>query len=62
MEWEDEQVGTIKGTGLVPRFSETPSKIWRGTTARGADNLRIYHELLGYSVAEVERMAANGVL
>ncbi len=62
MEWEDEQVGAIKGTGPVPRFSQTPSKIWRGTTARGADNLRIYHELLGYSVAEVERMAANGVL
>jgi crotonobetainyl-CoA:carnitine CoA-transferase CaiB-like acyl-CoA transferase len=48
VEWHDEQLGrSIKGTAPAPRFSETPAKIWRGTTAPGADNAKIFGELLG---------------
>jgi crotonobetainyl-CoA:carnitine CoA-transferase CaiB-like acyl-CoA transferase len=42
IEWEDEVVGKVKGTGVTPRFSATPGKIWRGTTLPGADNDRIF--------------------
>ena len=41
IEWEDEVVGKVRGTGVTPRFSATPGKIWRGTTLPGADNERI---------------------
>ena len=42
IEWDDEVVGKVKGTGVAPRFSATPGKIWRGTTLPGADNERIF--------------------
>lgn len=62
IEWEDEQVGRLKGTRPVPVFSKTPQKIWRGSTAMGADNARIYGELLGYSAEDLARMRERGVL
>ena len=62
IEWEDEQVGPITGTGTVPRFSRTPGKIWRGTSARGADNQAIYGKLLGYSEAQIAAMHESGAI
>ena len=31
VEWEDEQVGKVKGIGVAPKFSLTPGKIVRGS-------------------------------
>jgi crotonobetainyl-CoA:carnitine CoA-transferase CaiB-like acyl-CoA transferase len=46
IEWEDEALGMkVKGTGVTPRFSATPGKIWRGTTLPGADNETIFDML-----------------
>ncbi len=45
IEWDDEIVGRIRGTGVTPRFSATPGKIWRGATLPGADNDRIFDML-----------------
>jgi crotonobetainyl-CoA:carnitine CoA-transferase CaiB-like acyl-CoA transferase len=42
IEWDDEVVGKVRGTGITPKFSVTPGKIWRGTTLAGADNDRIF--------------------
>jgi len=61
VEWEDEQVGTVRGTRTVPRFSATPTKIWRGTTSPGADNAFIYGTVLGRSEAELARLRESGV-
>ena len=61
VEWHDEQLGrNVKGTAPVPRFSETPAQIWRGTTAPGADNARIYGDLLGRT--DLEEMREKGVV
>jgi crotonobetainyl-CoA:carnitine CoA-transferase CaiB-like acyl-CoA transferase len=62
IEWEDEQVGRLKGVGPVPRFSKTPQKIWRGTAGPGADNAKIYGELLGYSADALAKMKAKRVV
>ncbi|OAI39498.1 hypothetical protein AYO38_07450 [bacterium SCGC AG-212-C10] len=62
IEWDDEQVGTVKGTAPVPRFSATPSKIWRGTTGPGADNERIFGELLGYTAEQLSQMKARTII
>ncbi len=59
IEWDDEVVGKVKGTGFAPRFSETPQQIWRGTTLPGADNDRIFGELLGYSQETLNAMRAR---
>jgi crotonobetainyl-CoA:carnitine CoA-transferase CaiB-like acyl-CoA transferase len=62
IEWDDEQVGRLKGVGPVPRFSKTPQKIWRGTASPGADNAKIYGELLGYSADALAKMKAQRVV
>jgi L-carnitine CoA-transferase len=62
IEWDDEQVGRLKGVGPVPRFSKTPQKIWRGTAGPGTDNAKIYGELLGYSADALAKMKAQRVM
>jgi crotonobetainyl-CoA:carnitine CoA-transferase CaiB-like acyl-CoA transferase len=62
VEWEDEQVGRVKGIGIAPRFSRTPGKIWRGSVRLGHDNAKIYGELLGLGAAELEELAREGVI
>lgn len=61
-EWEDDQVGHLRGTGVAPRFSATPAAIWRGTGAAGADNAAVFGELLGYSESELASLAEKGVI
>ena len=57
-----EQVGRVKGVAPIPKFSGTPQKIWRGSTKVGADNGRIFGELLGYTAADLAAMAGKGVI
>lgn len=61
VEWDDDQVGPLRGTGVAPRFSATPAKIWRGSGASGADNDKIFGELLGYTAEQLESLAEKGV-
>jgi crotonobetainyl-CoA:carnitine CoA-transferase CaiB-like acyl-CoA transferase len=46
MEWDDDLVGRVKGIGVIPKFSLTPGKIWRGCVRVGHDNRRVYQGLL----------------
>jgi crotonobetainyl-CoA:carnitine CoA-transferase CaiB-like acyl-CoA transferase len=62
VEWEDEQVGTVKGIGVAPKFSLTPGKIVRGSVPVGYDNDRVYRELLGVSADELESLRRDKVI
>jgi crotonobetainyl-CoA:carnitine CoA-transferase CaiB-like acyl-CoA transferase len=61
-EWEDLQVGMVKGTGVAPKFSRTPGKIWRGSVPVGHDNDLIYRDLLGLSPADLADLKQRGVV
>ncbi|MGH7987808.1 MAG: CaiB/BaiF CoA transferase family protein [Candidatus Binataceae bacterium] len=61
-EWEDAQVGHLKGIGVVPKFSDTPGRIWRGTVRVGHDNQRVYGDLLGLKPAELEALKREQVI
>lgn len=61
-EWEDGQVGKVKGTGVTPIFSRTPGKIWRGSVPVGYDNEKIYTHLAGLSLDELARLKEKGVI
>jgi crotonobetainyl-CoA:carnitine CoA-transferase CaiB-like acyl-CoA transferase len=62
IEWEDGQAGKVKGTGLAPKFSATPGRIWRGSVELGHDNRLIYGELLGLDAADLEDLSRAGVI
>jgi len=62
IEWDDLQVGRVKGINVVPKFSLTPGRVWRGAVAVGYDNQRVYGDLLGKSAAELESLKRDGVI
>jgi crotonobetainyl-CoA:carnitine CoA-transferase CaiB-like acyl-CoA transferase len=62
VEWEDEQVGKVKGIGIAPKFSLTPGKIVRGSVPIGGDNDRVYRELLDISTDEIESLRREKVI
>src|SRR6266536_2399331 len=59
VEWEDEQVGRVKGVGVVPRFSRTPGRIWRGSVPVGKDNELVYRRLAGLHPEEIAGLRAD---
>lgn len=62
VEWVDEQAGPVKGTGVIPQFSLTPGKIFRGAVGVGHDNERVYGGLLGLKPAELETLRRDKVI
>ena len=62
VEWDDVQVGRVKGIGIVPKFSLTPGKIVRGSVGVGYDNERVYGELLGISASELTELQRDKVI
>ena len=62
IEWDDEQVGRVKGVGIVPKFSKTPGKIWRGSVPVGHDNQRVYGDLLGLGAAEIDTLKHDKII
>lgn len=62
IEWDDGQVGKVKGTGVTPLFSETPGKIWRGSVPVGHDNEAVYTRLAGLSVKHLAHLKDKGVI
>lgn len=62
IEWDDGQVGKVKGTGVTPLFSETPGKIWRGSVPVGHDNEAVYTRLAGLSVEQLAHLKDKGVI
>ena len=62
VEWDDEQVGRLRGTGILPKFSRTPGKIWRGSVAVGGDNDLVYGKLLGLGTAELRELREKKIL
>jgi crotonobetainyl-CoA:carnitine CoA-transferase CaiB-like acyl-CoA transferase len=62
VEWDDEQVGRVKGIGVAPKFSLTPGKIVRGSVPVGHDNERVYREMLGVSTEELESLRREKII
>jgi crotonobetainyl-CoA:carnitine CoA-transferase CaiB-like acyl-CoA transferase len=62
IEWEDLQAGPVKGIGVVPKFSKTPGKIWRGAPPIGHDNQRVYGDVLGIPAGELDQLRRNKII
>jgi len=63
VEWDDQQLQRpVKGVGIIPKFSETPGKIWRGSVPVGYDNGLVYGDLLGIAPGTLQELAAREVI
>lgn len=62
IEWEDQQAGKVKGTGVTPRFSATPGKVWRGSVPVGYDNETVYTHIAGLTREEIVMLREKGVI
>lgn len=61
IEWEDDVGGTVRGTGVVPKFTGTPSKVWRGAPTRGKDSDAVLG-WLGYDEERIAGLKEAGVV
>ena len=63
VEWEDVNLGRkVKGIGVIPKFSQTPGEIWRGSVPLGYDNESVYQHYLGLSPDDLEHLKDQGVI
>jgi crotonobetainyl-CoA:carnitine CoA-transferase CaiB-like acyl-CoA transferase len=59
---DDDRLGPLRMVAPVPRLSMTPGSIETAGPAIGADNRSVYGDLLGLSAAELDDLAAAGVI
>lgn len=57
----DDDFGTVRMQGIVPRFVETPGEVRYAGRALGTDNAAIYGRL-GLDAADLARLQAEGVI
>ncbi len=62
VEVEDEDFGTIKMPNTFAKFSRTPGAVQFAGGAKGADNKKIYCDLLGLSLEELQKLQEDGVV
>lgn len=60
MEWEDPMLGKVTGLGLMNKFKNNPSQIWRGAPLFGMDNKDILKDL-GYSEEQIKELYEKGI-
>ncbi|MCB1395186.1 MAG: CoA transferase [Rhodobacter sp.] len=58
----DEDFGTVRMQGLVPRFRHAPGQIRWAAKAVGADNEYVYKSVMGLVDAEVQALKDKGIL
>jgi formyl-CoA transferase len=59
---EDPTIGPVRMQGVYPRFSRTPGEIRRGAPRLGEHNDEVYRELLGLTIADLERLRVQRVI
>lgn len=63
VEVETQTHGKVKMQNAFPKFSRTPSGIFRAAPARpGEHNLEVYADILGMDPADLDRLSASGVI
>ena len=59
---DDDDFGTVRMQGVVPKFNATPGEVRHAGRDLGADNRAIYIEEMGMSEQEFLALQANGVI
>lgn len=59
---DDDELGEIRMQNAAVKLSETPGRIAHAGPSKGRYNREVYGDLLGLDEAELERLAAEGVI
>ncbi|HEX6819207.1 MAG TPA: CoA transferase [Ktedonobacterales bacterium] len=59
---EDPELGSMRLVNVVPRFSETPGRVYATGPALGEHNDEVYGDELGLDAAELEALRREGVI
>lgn len=58
----DDDFGSVRMQGVVPKFSDTPGEVRHSGRALGADNADVYQGMLGLTAAQLEELANEGII
>ena len=58
----DDDFGSVKMQGVVPRFLGTPGEVRHAGRALGADNVEVFTQLLGLTTDELKALQEEGVI
>ena len=61
IEWDDDIGGRVRGTGVVPKFSGTPSGGLAGCSGRGKDTDEVL-AWLGFGAGRITELRDTGVV
>jgi crotonobetainyl-CoA:carnitine CoA-transferase CaiB-like acyl-CoA transferase len=59
---DDDELGSVRMQGVVPRLSETPGEVRHAGQALGASNESVYGELLGLGRQQLDELRRDGVI
>jgi crotonobetainyl-CoA:carnitine CoA-transferase CaiB-like acyl-CoA transferase len=59
---DDQDFGTVRMQGVIPKLSKHPGSVWRSGPSVGEDNDFVYKKLLGMADDELDRLHADGVI
>ena len=59
---QDEELGAVRMQNVVPRFSETPGRIWRTGPGIGQHNEEVYGRELGLSPAQQAALRERNII
>lgn len=59
---QDDDFGSVRMQGVVPRFLGTPGGVRHSGRALGADNIEVFTEVLGLSADELKSLQDQGVI
>ncbi|MGA7923481.1 MAG: CoA transferase [Thermoplasmata archaeon] len=62
VEWDDPVAGRVKGANVMPHFSGSPGRVWRGAPWLGQDNDDILVGLLGYPAARLKELRQGRII
>jgi crotonobetainyl-CoA:carnitine CoA-transferase CaiB-like acyl-CoA transferase len=59
---EDDDFGTVRMQGAVPKFSRTPGSVRHSGRGLGADNSEVFKDLLGLSESQLAELRKEGII
>jgi formyl-CoA transferase len=59
---DDEDFGTVRMQGVIPKLVNYPGQVWRGGPGLGEDNELVYKKLMGMPDEEYDRLRSAGAI